>query len=186
QKRDSQSQKRDSQSQKRDSQSQKRDFETSKPLPAKRFETSQTIQTYSDLLNTLSEGVRERFENFCKKKIEECQFRIASRKSWLNKHGAEYWEEYQEKYPNALSNEAVTPPKTDVSDLVDIPYLQRLYGDGWQEAAKHHGLILPNSPTVEIQKESEQVVPSKLPTRSYAPCPDHLRGQIGKLFTTRT
>lgn len=37
--------------------------------------------------------------------------------------------------------------------LVDIPYLKRLYGSGWEEAANHFGYTIQNSPTVEIQIE---------------------------------
>ena len=186
QKRESHSQKRESHSQKRESHSQKRESETLKLLPVKVSETSQTLQTYSDLLNTLSEGVRERFEKFCLKKIEESQFKIASRKAWLNKHGAEYLEEFQEKYPEALTNPEIISPQSQRYSSEDIPWLQKMYGSEWEAVASHYGLIPPNSPAVEIQEESEQVTPSKLATKSYAPCPQHLREQMGRLFTTTT
>ncbi len=150
QKRDSQSQKRDSQSQKRDSQSQKRDSKALKVLPAKVSKAPQTIQTYSDLLQTLSEGQREGFKKFCLKKIEECSFKIGSKEAWLNKHGLEYLEEFKETYSEALANPEVIPPKLEISKLVDIPYLKRLYGSGWEEAASHFGYTIPNSPAVEI------------------------------------
>ena len=45
-----------------------------KVLPAKDSATPQTIQTYSDLLQTLSKGQKESFKKFCLKKIEECPF----------------------------------------------------------------------------------------------------------------
>jgi hypothetical protein len=106
--------------------------------------------------------MRESFEKFCLKKIQECSFKIGSRTAWLNKHGAEYLEEFKETYSYTLANPEVIAPKTEISTLVDIPFLKRLYGDnGWEAAARHHGLIDPNSPTIEIQNESEPVAFSK-------------------------
>lgn len=66
-----------------------------KALPVKGYKTSQTIQTYSNLLQTLSEKQRESFEKFCLKKIEECSFKIASKEAWLNKHGIEYLKKFK-------------------------------------------------------------------------------------------
>jgi len=156
-KQDYQSTKQDYQSTKQDSQSTKQDSEELEPLPAKVSKTPQTLQTYSDLLHTLSESQRESFEKFCLKKIQECSFKIGSRKAWLNKHGAEYLQEFKEMYSYALANPEVIPPKALPFDIPDIPYLKRAYGDGWKDAAIHYGLIDPNSPEEEIQNESEQV-----------------------------
>ena len=129
---------------------------------------SKTLQTFSDLLKTLSEGMRESFEKFCLKKIQECSFKIGSRTAWLNKHGAEYLQEFKETYSYALANPEVIAPKTEISTLVDIPFLKRLYGEnGWEAAARHHGLIDPNSPEEEIQDESEPVTaPEETPKPS--------------------
>jgi hypothetical protein len=128
------------------------------PLESFVSKASKTLQTFSDLLKTLSEGMRESFEKFCVKKIQECSFKIGSRTAWLNKHGAEYLQEFKETYSYALANPEVIAPKTEISTLVDIPFLKRLYGEnGWEAAARHHGLIDPNSPEEEIQDESEPV-----------------------------
>jgi hypothetical protein len=157
-KQDSQSTKQDSQSTKQDSQSTKQDSEELEPLPAKVSKTPQTLQTYSNLLDTLSEDQRESFKKFCLKKMQECSFKIGSKQAWLNKHGAEYLEEFQETYSYALANPEVIPPKaTTPFDIPDIPYLKRVYGNGWKDAAIHYGLIDPNSPEEEIQDESEPV-----------------------------
>ncbi|MEG4281364.1 hypothetical protein QUA62_28460 [Microcoleus sp. MON1_C1] len=125
----------------RDSELQERENQALKPLASK---DSGTLQTYSDLLKTLSEETRESFEKFCSKKIEECSFKIASRKAWLNKHGAEYLEEFKERYSEALVNPTAVAPKVESSTFVNIPTLKAWYGDAWQEAAKHHGLIPSN------------------------------------------
>ena len=146
---------------KQDSQSTKQDFEELKPLPAKVSKTPQTLQTYSDLLHTLSEDQRESFKKFCLKKIQECSFKIGSKEAWLNKHGAEYLEEFKETYSYALANPEVIPPKATPFDIPDIPYLKRVYRDGWKDAAIHFGLIDPNSPEEEILNESEPVAPSE-------------------------
>ena len=161
-KQDFQSGKQDFQSEKQDSQSRKQDSEKLKPLPAQASKTPQTLQTYSDLLHTLSEEMRESFEKFCLKKIQECSFKIGSRTGWLNKHGVEYLQEFKETYSYALANPEVIPPKATPFDIPDIPYLKRVYKDGWKDAAIHFGLIDPNSPEEEIQNESEPVKSSEV------------------------
>ncbi len=160
-KQDSQSTKQDSQSTKQDSQSTKQDSEKLKPLPAQVSKTPQTLQTYSNLLHTLSEDQRESFKKFCLKKIQECSFKIGSKEAWLNKYGAGYLEEFKETYSYALANPEVIPPKATPFDIPDIPYLKRVYKDGWKDAAIHYGLIDPNSPEEEIQDESEPVASSR-------------------------
>jgi hypothetical protein len=154
---DSHSEKSDSHSEKSDSHSEKSDSKKLEPLPAQVSKTPQTLQTYSDLLHTLSEDQRESFKKFCLKKIQECSFKIGSKEAWLNKHGVEYLEEFKETYSYALANPEVIPPRKAPFDIPDIPYLKRMYGDGWKDAAIHFGLIDPNSPEEEIHDESESV-----------------------------
>ena len=156
-KQDYQSEKQDYQSEKQDYQSEKQDSEKLEPLPVKVSKTPQTLQTYSDLLHTLSEDQRESFKKFCLKKIQECSFKIASKDAWLNKHGAEYLEEFKETYSYALANPQVITPKPLPFEIPDIPELKRIYRDGWKDAAIHYGLIDPDSPEEEIQDESEPV-----------------------------
>jgi len=167
-KQDYQSTKQDYQSTKQDSQSTKQDSEELKPLPAQPSKTPQTLQTYSDLLHTLSEDQRESFKNFCLKKIQECSFKIGSKQAWLNKHGAEYLEEFKETYSYALTNPEVIPPKAAPFDIPDIPYLKRFYGDGWKDVAIHYRLIDPNSPEEEIQHELEPVASSEVAPKPIA------------------
>jgi hypothetical protein len=162
------SEKSESVSEKSESVSEKSEFKNLKPLPAKASKTPQTLQTYSNLLNTLSEDQRESFKKFCLKKIQECSFKIGSKEAWLNKHGAEYLEEFKETYSYALANPEVIPPKAAPFDIPDIPYLKRVYKDGWRDAAIHFGLIDPNSPEEEIQDESEPVASSGETARSIA------------------
>jgi hypothetical protein len=159
-KQESQSEKQESQSKKQESQSKKQDSAELEPLPAKVSKTPQTLQTYSDLLHTLSEEQRESFKKFCLKKIQECSFKIGSKEAWLKKHEAEYLEEFKETYSYALANPEVIPPKATPFDIPDISYLKRLYRDDWKDAAIHYGLINPNSPEEEIQDESEPVASS--------------------------
>jgi hypothetical protein len=154
---ESQSEKSESQSEKSESQSEKSESKNLKPLPAKDSQTPQTLQTYSNLLNTLSEDQRESFKNFCLKKIQECSFKIASKDAWLNKYGAEYLEEFKETYSYALANPEVIAPKATPFDIPDIAYLKRVYRDDWKNAAIHFGLIDPNSPEEEIQDVLEPV-----------------------------
>ena len=126
---------------------QERENQPVKPAPSK---VSKTLQTYLDLLKTLSEGMRESFEKFCLKKMQECSFKIGSRTAWLNKYAAEYLQEFKETYSYALANPEVIPPKARPFEIPDISDLKRMYGDGWRNAAIHFGLIDPNSPEEEI------------------------------------
>jgi hypothetical protein len=158
---ESQSGKSESQSGKSESQSGKSESKKLKPLPAKASETPQTLQTHSNLLNTLSEDQRESFKKFCLKKIQECSFKIGSKEAWLNKHGAEYLEEFKETYSYALANPEVIPPKAPFP-TPDIPFLKQMYGKGWKEAAIHYGLIDANSPDEELQSKSEPVASSEM------------------------
>ncbi|MEG5164494.1 hypothetical protein QUB37_29420 [Microcoleus sp. AT3-A2] len=103
------------------------------------------------------------------KKIEESGLKIASKEAWLNKRGAEYLAEFQERYSEALANPEIIAPKIEPSKLVDIPTLKAWYGSDWEAAAAHHGYIVPNSPTVEIQEEPEQVASSEVATKPIAP-----------------
>jgi hypothetical protein len=156
------SEKSESVSEKSESVSEKSESENLKPLPAKVFKTPQTLQTYSNLLNTLSEDQRESFKKFCLKKIQECSFKIASKDAWLNKYGAEYLEEFKQTYSYALANPQVIAPKPLPFEIPDISDLKRMYGDGWKDAAIHYGLIDPDSPEEEIQDESEPVASSEV------------------------
>jgi hypothetical protein len=165
---DSQSKKQESQSKKLDSQSKKLDSEELEPLPAKVSKTTQTLQTYSDLLHTLPEEQRESFKKFCLKKIQELSFKIGSKEAWLNKYGAEYLEEFKETYSYALGNPEVIPPKAAPFDIPDIAYLKRLYRDDWKDAAIHYGLIDPDSPEEEIEDELEPVASLEVATKPIA------------------
>jgi hypothetical protein len=162
-----QSEKSESQSEKSESQSEKSESKKLEPLPAKVSKTPQTLQTYSDLLHTLSEEQRESFKKFCLKKIQECSFKIASKESWLNKHGAEYLQEFKETYSEALANPGVIPPKAQFV-APDILTLKQRYGKDWEAAAIHFGYTIPDSPAEEIQNESEPEAPSEVTTEPIA------------------
>lgn len=133
-----------------------------KPTLYKASKTSHTLQTFSDLLNTLSEETRESFEKFCKKKIEESPFKITTRTAWLNKRGAEYLAEFKETYSDAVEGRITAPPAKTEKIVPDIHTLTIWYPSNWEEVAiNHYGYelingeyILPNPPTVE----NEQVI----------------------------
>jgi len=131
----------------------KAENESLEPALCKASKTPHTLQTYSNLLHTLSEGTRESFEKFCKKKIEECSFKIGSRKAWLNKHGEEYLQEFTELYSYSISNPETITPKVEIA-VPTIESLKQQYGSEWESAAVHFGLVSSNSPTVEKVKHS--------------------------------
>ena len=133
--------------------------ETPEPVPSKVSETPHTLQTYSDLINTLSEGMRECFEKFCKKKMDEAPWKIGSKRAWLNARGAEYLEEFKETYSDAVEGGVIALPKAE-KIVPDIRTLKIWYPEKWEEVAiNHHGYelingeyILPNSPAVENEE----------------------------------
>jgi len=83
QKFNSQSQKFNSQSQKFNSQSQKRENQSPKPPTCKDSEAPQTIQTYSDFIQTLSEDERTRFINFCEAQTIHFNPPLVKLQTWL-------------------------------------------------------------------------------------------------------
>lgn len=130
---------------------------TAETVTQQAVQTPHTLNTFPDLLNTLSEGMRESFEKFCKKKIEESPFKITSRTLWLNKHGAEYLAEFKETYSEAIEGRLVALPAKTERIVPDIRTLKTWYPANWEEVAiNHYGYellsgeyILPNSPAVE-------------------------------------
>lgn len=120
-----------------------------------------TLNTYSDLLDTLSEGMRESFEKFCFKKVEECSFKIGSRNAWLNKHGAEYLEEFKETYREAVEGRLIALPQPQ-KIVPDIRTLKGWYPGNWEEVAiDHYGYELINGEYVLSNSslgENEQVI----------------------------
>ncbi|PSB00836.1 helix-turn-helix domain-containing protein [Merismopedia glauca] len=69
----------------------------SKPenITGKESYTSKTINTYSDLIHTLSEEEREKFERFCERKSEGYPNPVVLIESWIEKHFPELYREYQ-------------------------------------------------------------------------------------------
>jgi len=103
QKRDSESQKRDSESQKRDSESQKRDCEPPELLPDKDYSTSQTIQTYSNFIQTLSEKQRENFLKFGLKKAAELPKPPILPERWISVNFAELYLQFRAEVGEVIS-----------------------------------------------------------------------------------
>jgi hypothetical protein len=112
---------------------------TSETLAPTEFPPSKTLKTYSDLKDSLSEHARESFEKFCFRKIEECSLKIASPKSWLNKHYLEYWEEFSRKHPEAAGVEK-SSATAEIDEFMTAEYLQKIYGTDWKNAAAHFGI----------------------------------------------
>ncbi|WP_208821842.1 hypothetical protein [Tolypothrix sp. PCC 7910] len=69
----------------------------SEALSGKDYNIPQTIQTYSDFIQTLSEDERENFLNFCRDKIKNLPQEVNDIEAWLankNKAGRNRWEVY--------------------------------------------------------------------------------------------
>lgn len=113
--------------------------ESPEPAPSKGSKTPQTLQTYSDLQDSLTLKTRESFEKFCFRKIEESSFKIASPQSWLNKHYLEYWEEFSRKHPEAAGVEK-SSATAEVDEFMTAEHLRQMYGADWKAAAAHFGI----------------------------------------------
>lgn len=100
------------------------------------FQDSKIIQTYSDFKKTLSDDERERFENFCIKKISECEFKIEIPSKWLDKYHLDYWEEFKTRF----SQNSQSPQST--SETPSLQYLKNFHRgriEAFKEAATHEG-----------------------------------------------
>ena len=65
------------------------------------FNNSQTIKTYSDFIQTLSESERERFFNFCQEKTKNLNQEVIDLEAWLasqTKAGKNRWEGQYRSY----------------------------------------------------------------------------------------
>ncbi len=70
-------------------------------LQDKDFSPSNTIKTYSDFINTLSENERENFLNYCRNKIKNFRQEVNDLEAWLahkNKAGQNRWEVYYQSF----------------------------------------------------------------------------------------
>ena len=90
-------------SQKRDSESQKRDSEPPELLPDKDYSTSQTIQTYSNFIQTLSEKQRENFLKFGLKKAAELPKPPILPERWISVNFAELYLQFRAEVGEAIS-----------------------------------------------------------------------------------
>ncbi len=71
------------------------------PAPSKASSSSQTIQTYSDFIQTLSDGEREKFLDFVTEQIKDFVQPINDLEAWLankNKAGQNRWEVYYQNF----------------------------------------------------------------------------------------
>ena len=88
--------------------SQKRENQLPEPSQDNTSVTSQIIQTYSDLIKTLSEEEREKFRNFCERKTRQYNKPVVLLDRWIAKNFEELYGEYQKVY-GQQSSAAVTP-----------------------------------------------------------------------------
>jgi hypothetical protein len=103
----------DLESQKCDSESQKRESQRSKPSNSNDSSTPQTIQTYSDFIQTLSDHERGNFLNYCQEKTKNLRQEINDLEAWLahkNKAGQNRWEVY---YQSFLENRIKQPKQSE-------------------------------------------------------------------------
>ncbi|NET90949.1 MAG: hypothetical protein F6K45_23125 [Kamptonema sp. SIO1D9] len=147
---DSQSEKLDNQSRILDSQSEKLETRGAKSLPGKDLKSPQTIQTYTNYTDSLSEEEGEFFRKFCDRKVAESPFKIVSPTKWLNKHYLEYHQEFRKLYPRFNEVEEKENLPAVVEPLFNNPgefrqaaiaQLKKKFPDSWSEKAKKMGWL---------------------------------------------
>jgi hypothetical protein len=84
-----------------------------KPSPSKESSSLQTIQTYSNFIQTLSDHERGNFLNYCQEKTKNLRQEINDLEAWLahkNKAGQNRWEVY---YQSFLENRIKQPKQSE-------------------------------------------------------------------------
>ena len=85
-----------------------------KPLPRKASKSPQTLQTYLDFKDSLSESERENFFNFVKEKTNNLERPINDLEAWLaskNAAGSNRWEIYYKNYQEEKIGESARTNK---------------------------------------------------------------------------
>lgn len=73
------------------------------PLPQKDFKGSYTSLDFSDFIQTLSEGERENFENYCERRASQ---EAKKPKAWIRTVWRDLWDDFQEHEAKRKANEA--------------------------------------------------------------------------------
>jgi hypothetical protein len=123
------------------------------PAPAKGSDPAHTLKTYLDL-NTLSEGERESFKAFCKRKAEELPTRVVLIDSWIKKHFEELHAEYQLIYgdkSSARSKPSITKGKNweKVNAAIKTGELKDTY---YSDLYKCDSVVLPNGTVIPLEE----------------------------------
>jgi hypothetical protein len=106
--------------------SQKCENQPSEPLPEENSGSPQTIQTYTDFIQTLSKSERENFLNFVREQIKNLPKQVNDVEAWLanqNQAGQNRWEVYYNNFladqPQLKSGSSV-PPKSNPSKIQEL------------------------------------------------------------------
>ncbi|MEB3218984.1 MAG: hypothetical protein VKN72_22490 [Nostocales cyanobacterium 94392] len=81
-----------------------------KSSPDKDYSTSQTIQTYSNFIQTLSEKERASFLEFCREKTKNLSQEVNDLEAWLahtNKAGQNRWEVYYQNFLDSTVEQSI-------------------------------------------------------------------------------
>ena len=140
--------------------------QTLEPLPDKKSDSPQTIQTYSDFKKTLSEGERENFLNFVKEQIKNLPKQVNDVEAWLanqNQAGMNRWEVY---YNNFLASQKTENQSTRKNQSLAEEISQRrekikerLRNSAESECpskTEETPEPCPNKPRLSLQEEIEQ------------------------------
>ncbi|MEM6611606.1 MAG: hypothetical protein AAF652_05010 [Cyanobacteria bacterium P01_C01_bin.72] len=153
-----------------------------KPLPSKVSKSLQTLQTYTDFKKTLSEGERENFFNFVRKKTENLEKPINDLEAWLaskTKAKENRWEIYYRNYQEEKISESKKPTRQGnklgtlnpsqvqraiaefqkqrgINQPVDEPEPKEVNSEEYQQKEAEFNRLLDNPPERELRKSPAQ------------------------------
>lgn len=121
-----------------------------KPLSDNNSNASQTIQTYSDFIQTLSESERANFLNFCEEAASNLSQQVFDIEAWLahkNKAGLNRWEAYYQKFK---AKQKTQTNKSKGSSSSQMMKKFQLEIDQQRQRAEKAWLESPSATTVDV------------------------------------
>ena len=126
-----------------------------KPIPSKASKTPQTIQTYTDFIQTLSESERENFLKFVEKKIHNLEKPINDLEAWLasqTKAKQNRWEVYYQSYQQEEGQKITRQNLSSDSTALEE---KKLAVKNWQEHLKRQEKIYKEQEERTEEKDLE-------------------------------
>jgi DNA-binding transcriptional regulator YhcF (GntR family) len=139
-------------------------------------ESPQTIQTYSDFKDSLSEGERENFLSFVKEKTKNLSQPINDIEAWLastNKAGQNRWFVYHNNFLASLKSFGLDPQKPPIENKSqqavkryeeELEQRKKAAQFAWEKRQKEEP-INPNPVAIKTKPQGEVISRGRIPSR---------------------